>query len=209
MIKIAIVDDHALLRDALKVMLESLGNVEVLFEASDGKDFLDLLEVFTPDVSIVDINMPIMDGIAASIIAKQKLPEMKVVILSMIEEDQKIRDLWHSNIDGYVLKNTHFEELAYAIKAVLKGERYFSQQLLLKFINNNIIKHSVLFTDREKTILQYLGEGLSTSEIADRLFLSTRTVEKYRSDMLLRTGLPNSVSLVVFAIKHGIINVRL
>ncbi|MDP4209900.1 MAG: response regulator transcription factor [Bacteroidota bacterium] len=209
MIKIAIVDDHALLRDALKVMLESLGNVEILFEASDGKDFLNLLEVFTPDVSIVDINMPIMDGIAASITAKQKLPEMKVVILSMIEEEQKIRDLWNSNIDGYVLKTTRFEELAYAIKTVLKGERYFSQQLLLKFINNNIIKYSVLFTDREKTILQYLSEGLSTSEIADRLFLSTRTVEKYRSDMLLRTGLPNSVSLVVFAIKHGIINVRL
>lgn len=206
-LKVAIVDDHKILRDGLKLLLNEMGNIDIVIEASNGKEFIDALETCSPDLAIVDINMPVLSGDEAVRIAKIKFPELKIIILSMHTEEQYFQTMNQLGVDGYIIKESDYEELERAIHTVLKGGKYFSQELLINLVNNKKANASIILTERELEILQYLCHGLSANEIAEKLLLSVRTVEKHRSEMLLRTGSPNSISLVVYAIKNGLVKI--
>jgi DNA-binding NarL/FixJ family response regulator len=203
--KIAIVDDHKILRDGLKVLLLEMPDIEVVIEASNGQEFIGQLKYVTPELVIIDINMPIMAGDEAIRKAKEMLPELKVIVLSMNSDGQYFQVMSDLGVDGFIVKESDYEELTRAINTVLKGGKYFSQELLLNLVNKRATSSKINLTDREIEILRYLCLGLSASEIAEKLFLSVRTVEKHRSEMLQRSGMPNSISLVVYAIKNGII----
>jgi DNA-binding NarL/FixJ family response regulator len=204
---IAIVDDHTILRNGLKMLLRDMKNIEIVIEASNGKEFIDQLKYTIPDMVIIDINMPVMKGDEAIRLARQKYPELKVIVLSMNNEEQYFRIMNELGVDGYIIKESDFNELEHAIETVMKGGKYFSQELLLNMVNNRNSTICIQLTDREQEVLNYMCRGFSANEIADKLFISPRTVEKHRSDLLLRTGTPNSVSLVVFAIKNGLVKI--
>ncbi len=204
-IKIAIVDDHQILRAGLKVLLQCIDNIDIVIEASNGKEFIEQLEVTTPDLVIIDINMPVMNGAEAVKIARKKFPDLKVIVLSMNREEHYFKTMNDLGVDGYIIKESDYEELEHAIETVLKGGKYFSQELLLSMVNNRPTHMKINLSDREQEVLNYMCKGLSANEIADKLFISPRTVEKYRSDLLLRTESANSISLVVFAIKNGLV----
>ncbi len=204
-IKIAIVDDHKILREGLKRILIDMGNLDVVIEASNGDEFIRQLEYIQPDLAIVDINMPVMNGSETVKIAKQKFPNIKIIILSMHSSEDYYNTFNELGVDGYLLKESDYEELSRAIKAVIAGGKFYSQELLMGLLTHRNPESNINLTKREKEILKLLCSGLSTQEIADKLFLSMRTVEKYRSDMLIKTGVANSISLVLYAIKNGLV----
>ncbi len=205
--KVAIVDDHKILRDGLRLMLENMDNVEIVIEASNGKEFIDQLQSVLPDLVIIDINMPVMSGEEAISIVKKKYPDMKVLVLSMNNEEQYYKTMNDLEVDGYIVKESDYNELRHAIQVVLDGGKYFSQVLLLRMVNNRDNNLNINLTTREIEVLNYLCKGMSANEIGEKLFISPRTVEKHRSDLLLRTGTPNSISLVLFAVKNGIVKI--
>lgn len=205
--KIAIVDDHRILRNGLKMLLDDMEDIEVVIEASNGKEFVDQLDRVHPDLVIIDINMPVMSGDVAIRLARQKLPQLKVVVLSMNNQEHYFSAMNELGVDGYIIKESDYDELKHAIETVMRGGKYFSQELLLNLVNNRATPPPVQLTDREYEVLNYLCKGFSANEIAEKLFISPRTVEKHRSDLLLRTGVPNSVSLVVYAIKNGLVKI--
>ena len=206
-IKIAIVDDHKILREGLRVLLNHIPNVEVVFEADNGKDFVDGLALVTPDLVIIDINMPIMAGDEAVRLARLKLPDLKVIVLTMNTDEHYFNTMNKLGVDGYIIKESEYEELQHAISSVMKGGKYFSQTLLVNLLNNRKPELSIKLSERDKEILQLLCKGLSAQEIADVLFISVRTVEKQRSLLLEKTESPNSISLVVYAIKNGLVSI--
>jgi DNA-binding NarL/FixJ family response regulator len=205
--KIAIVDDHKILRNGLKMLLHAMENTEVVIEASNGKEFIEQLQQTKPDLVIIDINMPVMSGDEAIRIARKLLPDLKVIVLSMNNEAQYFKAMNELGVDGYIIKESDYDELEHAIETVMKGGKYFSQELLLNLVNNRTANSNIKLTDREQEVLNYLCRGFSANEIAEKMFISPRTVEKYRSDLMLRTATPNSVSLVVFAIKNGLVKI--
>lgn len=213
--QIVIVDDHTLFRKGLKALIKQMPDVQVLAEASNGKEFLQLLEKQIPDLVIMDINMPEMNGIDATRIAMEKHPELKIVALSMHGDEQYYYKMIDSGVKGFLLKDADSEELEGAIQEVLGGGNFFSQELLRNIIINlgtgkgkeeNLPEQANL-SDREMEVLQLICQGLSTQEIADKLFISKRTVDRHRENLLLKTGTHNSVSLVMFAIKNKLIEV--
>ena len=205
--KVAIVDDHKILRDGLRLMLDNMDNVEIVIEASNGKEFVDQLQSVLPDLVIIDINMPVMSGEEAISIVKTKYPDMKVLVLSMNNEEQYYKTMNDLGVDGFIVKESDYNELRHAIQVVVDGGKYFSQVLLLRMVNNRDNNLNINLTTREIEVLNYLCKGMSANEIAAKLFISPRTVEKHRSDLLLRTGTPNSISLVLFAVKNGIVKI--
>lgn len=208
-VKIAIVDDHKILREGIKRMLNDMKDTDVVIEASDGADFLKQLDYVTPQLAIMDINMPIMNGEEAVKKAKEKLPDLKVLILSMLSSEDYYNTFNQLGVDGYLLKESDYEELTRAISSVMKGGKYFSQELLINLLKNKKGKTTINLTDREKDILKLLCSGLSTQEISEKLKLSVRTIDKYRSDLLIKTGVSNSISLVLFAIKNGLVDIKI
>jgi DNA-binding NarL/FixJ family response regulator len=205
--KVAIVDDHKILRDGLRLMIDNMDNVEIVIEASNGKEFIDRLQLVQPDLVIIDINMPVMGGEEAVSIVKSQYPDMKVLVLSMNNEEQYYKTMNNLGVDGFIVKESDYNELRHAIQVVIDGGKYFSQVLLLRMVNNRDNSLNINLTNRELDVLRYLCKGLSANEIAEKLFISPRTVEKHRSDLLLRTGTPNSISLVIFAVKNGIVKI--
>jgi len=186
-------------------MLENMDNIEIVIEASNGKEFIDQLQTVLPDLAIIDINMPVMGGEEAISIMKVKYPEMKVLVLSMNNEEQYFKTMNDLGVDGFIVKESDYNELRHAIQVVVDGGKYFSQVLLLRMVNNRENNLNLNLTNRELDVLNYLCKGMSANEIAEKLFISPRTVEKHRSDLLLRTGTPNSISLVIFAVKNGLV----
>jgi DNA-binding NarL/FixJ family response regulator len=204
---VIIVDDHKAMRDGLSYMLNSKGIAEVVAQASNGKEFLDLLDNIQPDIVLMDINMPVIDGIEATKRARQKFPDLKILVLSMHEEEQYYNSMIQAGVMGFVLKESGAEEIEAAINAIDKGKPYFSQELLIKILKKKQGKDTVKITHREREILDLICKGMSNQEIADKLFLSVRTVEKHRSDLLVKTDSPNSISLAVYAIKNGLVEI--
>lgn len=205
--KIAIVDDHAILRKGLKMLLGSMNNIEVVIEASNGKEFIDQLQYIVPDLVIMDINMPVMTGEEAVKITRKLYPDIRIIILSMNSDERYFKTMNELDVDGYIIKESDYDEFEHAIDTVMKGGKYFSQELLLSMVNNRTVDSDISLTSREKEVLKYLCKGLSATEIAEKIYISPRTVEKYRSDLLIRTGMTNSVSLVVYAIKKGLVEI--
>ncbi len=209
--RIIIADDHQLFRNGLKILLNAFPEFEVAGEASNGEEFLKLLKTTQADVTLMDINMPEMDGIEATRKGLKLYPEMDIIALSMYGEEEYYYKMVDAGAKGFLLKDSDISDVKEAILTVRKGGNYFSQELLYHVIQK--IKHreneskSANLSKREKEILFKICEGLSNQEIADNLFISKRTVDKHRANLLGKTNSKNTASLILFAIRNKLIEI--
>ena len=211
MIRIALVDDHSLFRYGMKMLLASHPDFEVVAEAASGEEFLSLLEQVHPDVVFMDYSMPGLNGAQTTEQALKLYPEMKVITLSMFGDNIYYTRMVEAGAKGFLLKDSGFDAVVEAVQSVSEGGSYFSSSLL-DSLSHSIKAGSVVMIDeydrlseRELEILVCICQGLSTKEIADKLFISKRTVDKHRANILEKSGCKNSASLVVYAIKNGFI----
>ena len=205
--KIFIVDDHNLFRNGLKFIMEDMDDVDVIAEASNGKEFLDLLDIVSPDLVLMDISMPVMNGVEATRIGLERKPDLNILILTMFGEDAYYNTMIELGVKGFLLKDAENQELKDGIRTILKGGTYFSQELLLNLIKHRSNNDSVILTRREQEVLALICKGYSNSQISDELHISQRTVERHRSNLLLKTESNNSISLVVYAIKNNLVSI--
>jgi DNA-binding NarL/FixJ family response regulator len=208
--KVMLVDDHKLFRKGLRMLIDALNRFEVAAEASNGFEFLNLLDQGLPDIVMLDIAMPEMDGIEAARQALIKFPDLKIITLSMFGEQDYYFKMVDAGVKGFLLKNSDFSEVKMALETVMDGGNYFSRELLMNLVNSlknspeDLTPDSPL-SDREKEIILLICKGMSTQEIADSLCLSKRTVDSHRANILLKTGCRNTASLVVYAIKEKLV----
>lgn len=217
-IKILIVDDHEVVRDGLKNILLSLNNVAIAGEAANGEDAIAFYETNKPDLVIMDISMPGMNGIEATRIIKENDPNAKILILTMHDNQEYLNQIIRSGAKGFVLKNTDKEELLDAVKTVAGGENFFSKDIS-KLIIENYIRSAkdtdknegykeVPLTKREIEILKYIAEGNSNQEIANKLYISYNTVDTHRKNIMHKLSIKNTAGLVRYAIEKGLINLN-
>ena len=210
-IRIIIADDHQLFRNGLKILLNAFPEFEVTGEASNGEEFLKILRNTDAEIALMDINMPEMDGIEATRKGLKLNPDIKIIALSMYGEEEYYYKMVDAGAKGFVLKDSDISEVKEAILTVSRGGSYFSQELLYHVIQK--IKHreneskSANLSKREKEILLKICEGLSNQEIAETLFISKRTVDKHRANLLGKTNSKNTASLILFAIKNKLIEI--
>ena len=213
-IKIAIADDYKIFRDGLKVGLLNDENLEVVLEADNGEDLLAGFEKNLPDVVIMDLKMPIMDGMEATTIIKKKYSSVKVLVVTMYEDDKFIIHLMENGANGYLLKNADAEEIKKSIYAVHENGYYFNdvvnKALLKKLVLKGNFKPSfnqnVELTERELEVLKLICQEKTAVEIGKEIFLSPRSVEGIRQRLIEKVGVRNTAGLVMFAIKNGIID---
>lgn len=200
-----LVDDHQLFRAGFKTLLCRLRNANVTFEASDGQEFIDHLVCARPDIVFMDIAMPNMDGVKATELALASNPDLKIIILSMYGEKEYYSRLVDIGVRGFLLKSCDFKEVEMALDAVSGGEYYFSQELLQQMVFRSTgSQPEEELSSRERAVLTEICNGSSNQEIAEKLFISKRTVEKHRANIMMKTGCGNTASLVVFAVKNGL-----
>lgn len=213
MVRIALVDDHSLFRRGLKMLLTSYSDFEVVAEASSGEEFLELMDAARPDVVFMDYSMGGMNGAETTERALERMPELKVISLTMFGDNAYYSRMASSGAKGFLLKDSEFDEVVEAVSTVCDGGTYFSALLLesisqsLRSVEGLPIDEHDMLSDREVEILVGICQGLSTQEIADRLFISKRTVDKHRANILEKSGCKNTASLVVYAIKNGLVEV--
>lgn len=210
-IRVALADDHQLFRNGLRILLGGFSEFEISAEASNGIELLKELENSPSDIVLMDISMPEMDGIEATARLTRQMPATRVIALSMYGEEEYYYRMVDAGAKGFILKDSDISEVHDAIIAVHKGGNFFSQELLyhvIKRIKNREqeVKSSSL-SKREKEILLKICEGLSNHEIADALFISKRTVDKHRANLLAKTGSKNTASLILYAIKNRLIEI--
>ena len=209
-IKILIVDDHEIFRNGLKMVLGKLKYIELIGESVNGREFVDFLDNAKPDIVLLDIEMPELNGIDAAEIAIKKQPSLKIIALTMFGDDQYIQSMIYVGAKGFLIKNINKETLEKAIQTVHNGGNYYSEELF-EFFTKQITKDKsspkevIEITRREKEILQLLCEGLSNKEIADALFISERTVLGHKTNLMSKTNSKNSISLMAYAIKHKLV----
>lgn len=215
-INIVVCDDHKLFCKGLSALLSDFDNVGEINEAGNGRELLKLIEDLEtkPDLILLDINMPEMDGLETTPILKKKYPDIKIIILSMEDDTQMVTFLISEGVNGYLLKNADPEELELALKMVMKNDFYFSGCLSsavfssLKSENNSqetIVRLEL--NKRELDILKLICDELTAVEIAEKLSLSKRTVEGYKWKLLEKTGTRNMAGLVIFAIKNSLVTI--
>jgi DNA-binding NarL/FixJ family response regulator len=211
-IKVIVVDDHALFRKGVIMVLNKMDNVEVVGEAANGKDFLTLLNSRHANIVFMDVKMPIMNGIDATAEAVSRYPELKVIALSMFGEEEYLHKMINAGAMGFLLKNSSIDEIERAIELVSEGKNCYSDDLLGYFTNKFIDKNpsledSIKLTKREVEVLKLVSKGLSNNEIADKLFISRRTVDGHKANLIQKTGSKNIVELLVYAIKNNIVKI--
>ena len=213
-LRIYLVDDHKLFREGLKLLLSTQDFVRHIYEASNGSEFIENLSFVDCDVVLMDIEMPEMNGIDATIEAMKMKPNLKIIVLSMYGDEQYYYKMIDAGAKGFLLKNSGIDKVVTAIQKVAEGESFFSEELLVNILNNMRDNKSETpetvdndISERELEILYHVCKGLSNQEIADELFISKRTVDKHRANLLSKTGCRNTAALVMYAIKNNIIEI--
>ncbi|MFD1292362.1 response regulator [Lutibacter holmesii] len=207
-IKLFLVDDHKMIREGLKSFLAELEDFEIVAEAENGIDCLNQLETVKPDVVLTDLNMPEMDGLELTKNIKEKYPDIKVIALTMLGESQHIKQMLSDGAMGYLLKDCSEEELIKAIKNVYNDGTYYSPEVTNIILNNirkikpvtSKVVTEMPLTDREKEVLYLILKEKSNKEIAEDLFVSVRTVDAHKRNLLDKTGSKNVAGLVLYAI---------
>ena len=202
-IKILLADDHQIVIDGLKLILESKEQYQVVGEVANGQEVLDFLVHNNVDLVVLDINMPIMDGITCAKKIKERYSDVKVIVLTMYAQKSFIEEIIKIGIDGCLLKNNTGKELADAIERVHSGRSYYDQIQAFNSEQEEVRQHKL--TEREIEIIKLLADGLSSSQIGDRLFISGHTVKTHRKNILKKLDLHNSSELIQYALNNGII----
>jgi DNA-binding NarL/FixJ family response regulator len=207
MIKVVIVEDHPIMVEGLKNILRTDEGIVVSGDYNDGKSVLQALEKEQPDVILMDVNLPDVSGINLCKDVKKKWEEIKVIALSIHDEHPVIHSMLQNGASGYVLKNALGTEIIRAIYAIMDGQQYLcsSTQLALKNADTEEVKAIPRITRREKEILQLIGKGLTTIQIAEQLFISTHTVESHRKNLMEKFGVNNTTSVVKMATEYKLL----
>ncbi|MFW5793045.1 MAG: response regulator transcription factor [Bacteroidota bacterium] len=212
-IKVVIVDDHKLVTDCISLFLMGADRIDVIGIAHSGQEALDLLKTVKPDVMLLDISMPNMSGIETTAAIKKNFSDIKILILSMHSDYNNISDAIDVGADGYVPKDVSSEELVEAIQTIHSGKNFFhttiSEEIVKNYANKKKKASGLMpsLTKRELEVLQLFAEGYNNSEIAEKLFLSVRTIESHKNHILQKTNMKNSVELIKYAIKNKIIDI--
>ncbi len=213
-IKVIIVDDHQILIDSLKTLLETVSEIEVIGEANNGKEAIDLLNKIKADVVLMDIDMPILNGLETTKIISKLFTNTKVLALTSLSEKAVVNEMIALGASGYILKNITKEILVNVIIAVSKGEKYFSSEISLSLMTssemkilkkNNNTNIAKLLTKREIEVLKLIAAGLSNKEISKKIFISEKTVKAHRENIMSKLDIHNVVGLVRFAIEYNIV----
>ncbi len=208
--RIALVDDHTLFRNGLRGLLEHCAGYRVVGEAGGGEEFLAMLDTLDADVVFMDFAMPGIDGAQTTERALARRPELKIITLSMYGDESYYSRMVEAGARGFLLKDSDIGDVIEAIETVAAGGTYFSPQLLSSLAGRMRTREAVAdepLSSREREILVAVCRGLSNQEIADELFISKRTVDKHRANILEKTGCKNTASLVVYAIRNHIVEI--
>jgi len=215
-IRIFIVDDHTILREGLCAIIRSVPDYEVIDESGDGREALEKIEILKPDVVILDISLPSMTGVEVARQLRKYYPEIRIIILSQYDNDEYVANLMQYGVHGYLLKNDTGHDLIRAISEVMKGNIYLSPEITKKMVNNFVANRqqenqqvnnmTVRLTHRELEILKLIAEGKSNRQIASLLFISGRTVNVHRSNIMKKLDINKVTDLVIYAMKNGLVN---
>ncbi|MFY7971643.1 MAG: response regulator [Flavobacteriales bacterium] len=207
--QILLVDDHQIVIDGIRALLATEKNVEIKGEAHNGAEALEMLHLLKVDIALMDLDMPTMGGLEATKLIRAKFPEVKIIVLTMHDEKAMVQSMIDAGADGYLLKNSPKAELLRAISAVSGGESYFPAEvksILLQADFEQARKGKLAdLTDREMEILKCIAEGHSNKEIGERLFISHRTVDSHRTNLMQKLDVHNIAGLVRIAITNGLI----
>jgi len=213
-IKLLLADDHQMLLDSMREMLEKEADLEVVAQALNGKEVLEQLQKYPVDVCLLDIQMPVMDGVEACARIRAEFPEVKVLILTMLNEDQYVTHMIESGAQGYILKDAGKTELLDAIHDLVARKDYYSRDVMRTVIDSHrkvsrMLKEKVIkLTRREKDVLVLIAKSYTALEIAEHLHISTNTVDTHRKNLMSKLKAKNTVDLVKYAIREGYITVN-
>jgi DNA-binding NarL/FixJ family response regulator len=219
-IRILIVDDHDVVRSGLKALLRTSEEYAVVGEAADGEEALRIVEELTPDIVLTDISMPKLDGIGTTRLITQRHPQVKVIVLTVYEDEEYVYQILRAGASGYLLKNASKNQIFEALNAVMGGERFFSPGIS-RLIVDGFLKRAAAqeptepaapagntLTKRELEVLRYIALGLTNREIADKLFLSFRTVNTHRANIMQKLDIHDTAGLVRHAISTGVVDMK-
>ncbi|MBS1917614.1 MAG: response regulator transcription factor [Bacteroidetes bacterium] len=212
-IRLVIADDHEIFRDGLTLMLSKQKDIALEGQAGDGLELIKLVDQKNPDIILVDVKMPRMDGIEATKLLLKKKPEQKIIALSMFDEENLIVEMLEAGAKGYLLKNADKQEIIDAIEQVYEGNSFYcrhtSSRLAKMIVKSNFNPYKktekATFTDREKLIIKYTCMQLTAQQIGEKLFLSKRTVEGYRTKILEKMNVKNTAGVVIYALKNSLV----
>lgn len=212
-IRLVIADDHEIFRDGLALMLSKQQNIELIGQAENGKQLLSLVRELQPDVVMTDVKMPVMDGIEATRSLLAENPDLQIIALSMFDEENLIVDMLEAGAKGYLLKNADKQEILDAIHSAYEGKPYYCHHTTSKLasmisksrFNPYKKRDPLVFTDREKEIIRLICQQLTAQEIADKVFLSKRTVEGHRTRILEKMNVKNTAGVVIYALRHRLV----
>jgi DNA-binding NarL/FixJ family response regulator len=213
-IRVLLVDDHAILREGIKALLEKQDDIEVVAEAADGREAIPKAVQFRPDVVVLDISMPTMDGLESTRQMKRENPDIKVLVLTMHDNEEYFFQLLRAGASGYVTKKSVSRELVSAIEAVYRGESFFCPSMA-KFLLSDFLRLDKAventsqeeLTPREREIVKLIAEGYTNQQIADLLHRSVKTIESHRSNILRKLGIHDSIELVKYAVRKKLIEI--
>ena len=209
--RVLLADDHRLFREGLCGLLSVQSGIEVVGVAADGAELVSLTESVDYDVALIDIEMPVMNGLEAAEKILASHPEARLVALTMHNDEAYYYRMVELGVKGFLLKNSDIDEVVCAVREVCAGGSYFSQELLDSLVSNlkeSQVEAEPLLSEREMEVLPLICQGLSNQEIADKLFISKRTVDNHRANIIEKSGCKNTAGMVVWAIKNGLVELE-
>jgi DNA-binding NarL/FixJ family response regulator len=216
MIRILLVDDHPIVRNGIQALLAHEPDIEVVGQTDNGQSLLELLARTPTDVVLMDVAMPVLDGFATMPLIQEQFPQVRVLVLSMMYNESDVHRLIQAGAMGYIMKNAESREFMYAIRMVASGRPFMCSDMGLMLLRQ-LVKNPVKevepggkrrpndLTEREREVLQLLAQGFTNAEIADKLFTSKRTIETHRQNIIEKTKVKNTASLMRYAVSHGLI----
>lgn len=214
-VRLILADDHKIMREGLRALLAKQKEIEVIAEAESGRGVVELCNQLHPDVVVIDISMPDLNGIDATRQITKQSPDIKVIALSMHSDKKYVKEMLSAGASAYLLKDAAFEELGTAIAAVIKNKTYLSPQItdtvVKDYVNENAPRESIAATAlsaREREVLQLIAEGRSTRDIAAKLYVSVKTVETHRKQIMDKLGFNSIAELTKYAIREGLTSVE-